>query len=783
MDEFKDKKDVNVVVVNDDPTQLKILAGLLKNRGIKVNPYETAEKALSALNDNAVPDLIVTDLYMPVIGGWRFCRLLRSDEYKAFNSIPILIVSATFAGDEASRITADLGANAFLPSPVNGKLFIDTVHSLITGKQPVHKQKILLVEDNQSQAVLLKKSFENKGYRVRVENTLESAKQWISTHCFDLAVMDYHLPDGPGDALLEKIRTTRPDVICIMMTTDPSPELALQWMQKGAAAYLRKPFKPDYLLEICFRTERERSLLRVKDLLEKRTRELNESSAAFQTLFEGINDAVMVHEIDKNGAPGRFLHVNDAACDRLAYTREELLTMTPKEITSPEEFIKIARYRNQLKFQKNILLETCHITKHGQRIPVESNITRFLYKGKNAAVSICRDITERKLAEAKINYLKKSESLGRMAGAVAHHYNNLLSIIMGNLDLVLTDLPEHSEFRHNLHQAMRAARRAAKTGSMMLEYLGQTDVKKSILDLSLTCREFMSALRLETPSHIKTVENFETPDLSVMANPGQIRQIMENILINSWEAMEETPGTVSIRTCKTCSRDIPSFYCYPATFQPDSDSYACLEIKDTGCGIPKNEIEKIFEPFYSTKFTGRGLGLSVTLGAVIFNKGCITIDSARDKGTTIKVFFPLSSAPVTDPRPKTAAPGLTPQGQATILLVDDQNMVRKTAKAMLQRIGCKVVTAKNGQEALETFKSRQTEISAVLSDLNMPGINGWELIKTLHQIQPGIPVILTSGFDEARVLADEHHDNQPAAFLSKPFQLKTLKNTIEKVLK
>ncbi|MEA3396672.1 MAG: response regulator, partial [Chloroflexota bacterium] len=233
------------VVVNDDTTQLGILSGLLAKAGVEARSFESAEAALTAMDPADPPDLVVTDLYMPGIDGWRFCRLLRSPEYEAFNGVPILVVSATFAGDHYEHISADVGADAFLASPVDGKVFTAQIKALLTEKEARRLPRALIVEDGKTLAGLLKKTFAANGYRVDVALTVREAEAAFAKTPYDVAVLDYHLPDGTGDALLDALQTERPDCVCLMMTTDPTPALALDWMKRGAAAYLRKPFEPE----------------------------------------------------------------------------------------------------------------------------------------------------------------------------------------------------------------------------------------------------------------------------------------------------------------------------------------------------------------------------------------------------------------------------------------------------------------------------------------------------------------------------------------------------------
>ncbi|MFP4390941.1 MAG: response regulator, partial [Desulfococcaceae bacterium] len=285
---------MSIIIVNDDVTQLSILSGLLKKDGHAVRSFASAEQALRGMDAGRPPDLIITDLYMPGIDGWRFCRLLRSPEFERYNKIPILVVSATFSGDEANRIASDIGADAFLPSPVDGERLLAAVRSLLAGEVNVAPPRVLIVEDSPSLAEALESAFRNHGYRA---DALLKGRQGISAfrgEKFDVAVIDYHLPDGNGDSLLRGFRAWNPECVCIMMTGDPRPELAVEWMKAGAAAYVRKPFEPEYLVALCDRARRERALLRVEELLEKRSRQLRASESLNRTVVDSLEDGAHI---------------------------------------------------------------------------------------------------------------------------------------------------------------------------------------------------------------------------------------------------------------------------------------------------------------------------------------------------------------------------------------------------------------------------------------------------------------------------------------------------------
>jgi DNA-binding response OmpR family regulator len=269
-----------IVVVNDSLTQLKFLSGLLEQQGYEVLSFQCVEMALESMSKangaekQIIPDLLITDLYMPDIDGWRFCLLLRSPEYKAFNHIPIFVVSATFSGEEADRITSELGANAFMSAPVAREKFLAQVRALLNDYKEKDFLRALIVDDSRSLCGLLKSDFEKHGYQVQIALKAKEALAAFQRQGFDLAVIDYHLPDQSGDYLLDSFLEQQPDCVCIMITTDPHPKLALDWMKKGASASLRKPFQSEYLIELCNKARREKSLLRVENLLEQRTKEL-----------------------------------------------------------------------------------------------------------------------------------------------------------------------------------------------------------------------------------------------------------------------------------------------------------------------------------------------------------------------------------------------------------------------------------------------------------------------------------------------------------------------------
>ncbi|MFZ1612534.1 MAG: response regulator [Holophaga sp.] len=291
-----------VVLVNDDRVQRLHLCRLLESEGLIALPFAGAVDALEGLQRMAPPDLIITDLNMPGMDGWGFCRLLRSPEFPTFNRTPILVVSATFSGEEPARITADLGANAFLPAPVEAVPFLAQVRRLLAGDTSPLASRVLIVEDARSLCHMLSKVFSDNGYLVDPAGTGADALRLFRAHHPDIVVLDYHLPDMQGDQILMEIQAMDPRAVVLVMTADPSPELALKVVRMGARGYLRKPFDPKYLLTLCANARREMSLLNVEALLETRTQELRASETRLKQALEATQDAVWDWDLERGSA-------------------------------------------------------------------------------------------------------------------------------------------------------------------------------------------------------------------------------------------------------------------------------------------------------------------------------------------------------------------------------------------------------------------------------------------------------------------------------------------------
>jgi PAS domain S-box-containing protein len=527
--------------------------------------------------------------------------------------------------------------------------------------------------------------------------------------------------------------------------------------------------------------------------------DITERKRALESLRESEEKYRMVADFTYDWeywiAPDGSLPYVSPACERITGYRPEEYQQDPgllARIVHPDdrdEFAQHLSVESTTKDVKHSHIDFRVITRSNQEIwiahacqPVFSCEGQF--RGRRVSN---RDISNRKQTEAARAQLEaqhwqlqKIESLSRMAGAIAHHFNNQLNVVMGNLEMVMEDLPEGIESIELLTAALTATRKAAGVSSLMLTYIGQTDSQNVPMDICEICNLSLPLLRATVPKRILLKANFDSPGPIVNGDVNQIQQVIINLVTNGQEAVCDGLGAIELCVKTVAAMDIPGLHRHPIDWQPRDDVYACLEVADSGCGIQGTDIDKIFDPFFTSKFPGRGLGLSAVLGILKAHHGAITVKSVPGQGSIFRVFLPVSAETVTRSPEKAASTSKT-EVDGSLLLVEDETDVRKMVKMMLSRLGMAVLEARDGVEAVELFRRHKNEIRIVLCDLTMPRMDGWEALAAFRELSPNIPVILYSGYDEGKVM-DAPHPEQPSAFLQKPFSMKELYASIRQIL-
>ncbi|HWB97796.1 MAG TPA: response regulator [Bryobacteraceae bacterium] len=423
--------------------------------------------------------------------------------------------------------------------------------------------------------------------------------------------------------------------------------------------------------------------------------------------------------------------------------------------------------------------ELIHTRKDGTVLTLSSRwaLRRDLNGRPVGFLEINRDITERKLFEEQLRQTAKLESLGVLAGGIAHDFNNLLVGILGNASLVADSLPETNENHRLLKEVVVASERAAALTRQLLAYAGKGRFETHSIDLSELVREIAGLVQAAIPKNVQ-VHLSLAPDLpAIEVDVAQIQQVIMNLVINGAEAIGDEPGTVRIYTSvrELRSADLATL---TLPYEITEGLYVVMEVQDTGTGMDEVTITKIFDPFFTTKFQGRGLGLSAVQGIIRGHKGALKVDSAPGKGTTFQMFLPALQQPVAalpvDPIPSDL------RGRGTILVVDDEPIVRATACHALRKYGYSVLEAEDGRVALRVFLE-SPQIDVVLLDLTMPMMSGEETLHEMKRIRPEIKIILTSGFNE--VEATRHFTGGGlAGFLQKPYTARALATQVKTAL-
>ncbi|MBL7178352.1 MAG: response regulator [Desulfobacteraceae bacterium] len=431
-------------------------------------------------------------------------------------------------------------------------------------------------------------------------------------------------------------------------------------------------------------------------------------------------------------------------------------------------------------------IETEMICKDGSTVWVEVAV-KFIRNQTGQAVGILgisRDINERKQAEeekkkleAQLRQAQKMETIGALAGGIAHDFNNTLFSIIGYTDLTMDDVPEGSLAQSNLKEVLIAANRAKEMIQQILTFSRQTETEKRPVMVQSVVKETIELLKISIPTTIEIRQNIDANCKPVMADPTQIHQVVMNLATNAYHAMQEKGGVLAIDVAKEkISMDDSAShpYLHPGT-------YIKLSVSDTGHGMDKAVMEKIFDPYFTTKPVGQGtgMGLSTIHGIVKSHGGDIKVYSEPGKGTVFHVYFPLiETKPV---EPEIVSTGPVQKGSKRILLVDDQEPIVSMVQQTLERLGYQVAIRTSSLDALEAFRAAPDKFDLVITDMTMPNMTGVELAPRLLEIRPDIPIILCTGFSEITD-ANKAKALGIREFLMKPIVRDQIAGTIRKVL-
>ncbi len=620
--------------------------------------------------------------------------------------------------------------------------------------------RLLVVDDDETNRDILKRQLERQGYQVETAPGGKEAIRRLGEASFDVLLLDIVMPGMDGFQVLSEMKAhpRLRHVPVIVISALDEMESVSRCIEMGADDFISKPFDRVIL----------RARIGAACMRRQAERERSQLFERFRLLLESTGEGIF--GIDQSG---KCTFINAAAIKMLGYSRDEILGKPiseslrhgrPGEETAPKELCHIHRAAN--------LGEACRITdelfyrRTGEPFPVEYTANPIMHDGENqGAVITFSNISERMRNEEKFREAAKLESLGVLAGGIAHDFNNLLTGILGNASLVLysPDLPAGD--RDKLEQVVKSSESAAELTRQMLAYAGKGRYEVRPVDMSALVYEYEDLLGTLIPGTVHLRLDLATVLPAVEADPSQMQQIVMNLAINAGEAIGEPhKGIITIRTyVKTLDKNAIG-----AAGIGDivPGAYVVTEVSDTGSGMSPEVKARIFEPFYTTKFAGRGLGLAAVQGIVKSHKGAIGVESVAGKGTTISVYLPASSR--TAPSPRETVRKLRRLATARIMVVDDEEVIRSTTHTVLASAGHETILAGSGEEAISIFKKRSNEVSLVLLDMMMPGMGGDEVLKFLRAIRPDISVIVSSGYAEAQVMK-YFAGRRLSGFIQKPY--------------
>jgi len=505
------------------------------------------------------------------------------------------------------------------------------------------------------------------------------------------------------------------------------------------------------------------SIEQMVGLLDQRYLAIQESEGRFRALFNSSNDAVFVSEFAPDNLSTHIIEVNEAAQKLTGYERQELIGLSVEDITQESSQETVQQARQELAQGKRCFFECTLLSKQGTKVQVEVNASRFIRASRTFAVSVTRDLTERHRLETQLRHSQKMESLGVLAGGVAHDFNNILQVILSYTNLLEESLPEDHPNREELHQILSAAEKGARLTRSLLVFSRKEALEPSLADLNALAGRMNAFLKRLIGEDIDLSVQLHPQPLYVFVEENQIEQVLMNLATNARDAMPKG-GALRIQLDGTNIDD--DFIRIHGFGRPGA--WARISVSDSGVGMDEATRLRVFDPFFTTKAPGKGtgLGLATVYGIVTQHKGVISVYSEPGHGTTFQVYLPISQElPSTRPMEPPRREQL--EGSETLLLAEDEEPLLAALTLILERKGYTVLQARDGLEAVERYEALGNQIDLIIMDMIMPHVSGKEAFEAIRAKSPGVRVLFTSGYSAGLI---QSRDDLGAGtdFLMKP---------------
>ena len=633
------------------------------------------------------------------------------------------------------------------------------------------KIRILYIDDYDLDRELVKDALEREhgGFEVMEAANRDAFLELLQTHAFDVVLSDFNIAGFEGLQVLETVRSIDANLPVIIVTGTGSEEIAVKALKQGASDYVIKRTAHIRKLPQTILAAMEKQSL--KEQREQAKAALRESEEKYRLLVENATDAIYIAQ------DGSAKFANPKAEKMTGYTAEELAQISFVDIIHPEDRgMVFERYLKRLKGEDPPNIYSFRIiSKSGEELPVELNTVLVNWKGRPATLNFLRDNTEKERLEAQLRQAQKMEAVGTLSGGIAHDFNNILGIILGNTELAMDDVPEWNPARGNLEEIRNACFRAKDVVQQILSFSRRTETHRKPFRMVPILKESLKLLRASIPTSIDILQDIQTDADTVFGNPTQLHQVLINLCTNAAHAMEE--GGILKITLTNHVLDGRAAAPYP---HAAPGRYVKLSVEDTGCGMPPEIMNRIFDPYFTTKDVdkGTGMGLAVVHGIVEGHEGVLSVRSKPKEGSTFDILFPaVDGKCVLEP----GMSGALSPGHERILFVDDEEAMANLNRQRLERLGYQVETRTDPFEALALFRSHPERFDLVITDMTMPGLSGDGLAQELMKIKPNIPVLLCTGYSD-RIDKDKAQKMGLAGYALKPLDLIELARTVRDLL-